>query len=201
MKTWIAAGAGMALLIVLILVIASLKKQPGVKGDEEGEMKTEHLTDTTGFTSKRLVYYHFETGDAADSTSHLAASGHRSRQSLRMNSKVSFSPGLYMRFSEMKPAPGSWIRATARIWFPASAGEPDCSLIAACNHNGINYKYMSVILEKETLVPGSWNPVAIDYRLPEPSGDQDVMIVTFWYYGKGEILVDDIEVRLLSPAG
>ncbi|MEI7898372.1 MAG: hypothetical protein WCJ26_15145, partial [bacterium] len=71
-----------------------------------------------------------------------------------------------------------------------------CSLVATCNHNGINYKYMSVPVEKEAVKPNQWNKICIDYRIPPPPGREDILQVYFWYRGSGEMLVDDIVVNI-----
>jgi hypothetical protein len=170
-------------------------KQIGAAGDEP--VVKEHLPDTLK-QPVRLAFHDFEGGSLSDSNSHLAPSGHMGRQSFRMNPRVTFSPGLWVRFGELKPRPGSWLRAEAYVWFSCLADEAKCSLVATCNRSGINYKYMSVPVEKEKIKPNRWNRVSIEYKIPEPVGPEDVLQVYFWYRGQGEMLVDDIDIEIYS---
>ena len=39
----------------------------------------------------------------------------------------------------------------------------------------------------------------MDYRIPRAPDGEDVVQVYFWYRGKGEMLVDDIDIRLYQP--
>ena len=150
---------------------------------------------------KRLAFHDFESGDAADTASHLAIPGFKGKQSLRLSSKVPFSPGLWIRFKDLRPGDSAWIRATGYVWFSCPVAEAKCSLVATCNHNGINYKYLFVPVEKQDVKPGRWNRISIDYRIPPAPDHDDVLQVYFWYRGSGEMLVDDIEVDFFEPEG
>lgn len=185
---------GLLLLVIFVGVnewLGAGSRAGGV--DTKPLAEREILTDTAGFSQKRLAFHDFEGGNAADTASHLALSGFDSRQSLRMNSFVNFSPGLAIRFSELDPPHGSWLRITARVWFTGDSTAVKSSLVVTCNHKGINYKYQSIPMEYEGLAPARWNRVTIDYSIPEPPDPQDLIQVYFWYRGAGEMLVDDIE--------
>ncbi len=158
----------------------------------------ERLGDTTGFIAKRLAFHDFEAGNTADTSTHIAATGYNSEKSLRMNSFVNFSPGLWIRFSDLKPAPGSWLRVRAMVWYNGSHAGLKCNLVTTCNRNGINYKYQSVALDREPLAPDRWNVVSLDYRIPDPAAPRDVVQVYFWYYGGGWMLADNIVVTLFE---
>jgi hypothetical protein len=169
-----------------------------INQDQAGIAEREVITDTSGLTSIRLAYHDFESGNAGDTASHLAAMGHHGNQSLTLSSRVQFSPGLWVKFRDLTPGDSSWIRATGYVWFSCPPGEVKCSLVATCNHNGVNFKYMFIALEKENLKPNQWNRVSIDYRIPQAHGPEDVLQAYFWYRGKGEVLVDDVEVTMLK---
>ena len=170
----------------------SLHKTP----DQREFNERERIPDTTGLTSRRLEFHDFESGNAADTSMHIAMTGHSGMQSLKMCRKVPFSPGLWIRFKDLIPGDSAWIRATGYVWFSCLPDEAKCSLVATCNHNGINYKYMYIPIEKEPVNPNQWNRVSIDYQIPHAPDKEDVVQVYFWYRGQGEMLVDDIEVDL-----
>ena len=115
-----------------------------------------------------------------------------------MSSKVPFSPGLWIKFTDLHPGDDLWIRASGYVWFSCPAAEAKCSLVATCNHNGVNYKYMFVPIEKEEVKPGQWNRISIDYHVPPPPSREDVLQAYFWYRGNGVMLVDDIEVKFFT---
>ncbi len=147
---------------------------------------------------KRLAFHDFEWGSANGTVTNLAISGHSGKQSLRMSQKLSFSPGIWIKFKDIKPYDSLWIRATGYVWFSCAPGELKCYLVATCNHNGVNYKYMFTDLETANLKPDQWNRVAIDYRIPQPVNREDVLQAYFWYRGVGEMLVDDVEVKVYA---
>jgi hypothetical protein len=159
------------------------------------EIEREKLPDGLEGQAKRLAFHDFEAGNAADAASHLASSGNNGKQSLKMNSDVQFSPGISIKFKDLNPGDSSWIRATGFVWFSCPPSEAKCSLVATCNHNGINYKYMFVPVENEPVKPGQWNRVCLDYQIPEAPDREDLLQVYFWYRGNGEMLVDDIDIE------
>ena len=142
-----------------------------------------------------LAHHDFEAGNAGDPASHLASFGHSGKQSLKMNAEFPFSPGLWITFKDLNPGDTAWIRATGYVWFTCPVSEAKCSLVATCNHKGVNYKYMFVPIEKESVKPGQWNKITIDYQIPPAASKEDVVQCYFWYRGAGEMLVDDIEIN------
>ncbi len=158
-------------------------------------LQREHMPEVSEGLGKILSSYDFESGNANNNLSHLAFSGHTEKQSLKMSAQVQFSPGLWIKFKDL-PGDSAWIRATGYAWFSCRVSEAKCSLVATCNHNGINYKYMSVPIENEAVKPYQWNKISIDYHIPPAPDREDVLQVYFWYRGQGEMLVDDIEIKL-----
>ncbi|MDP1621058.1 MAG: hypothetical protein Q8M08_01835 [Bacteroidales bacterium] len=144
---------------------------------------------------KRLAFHDFESGNPADTSSHLAIPGHGGKQALKVSKGNQFSPGLWIKFKDLNPGDSSWIRATGWIRFSCKPSEVKCNLVVTCNHNGINYKYIYISLENENLVTGQWNRVSIDYYIPQAPDREDVLQAYFWYRGMGEVLVDDIDIE------
>jgi hypothetical protein len=151
------------------------------------------------FASRSLAFHDFESGNPADTASHLVMPGHQSKLALKLTPAAPFSPGLWIRFRDLRPGDSAWFRASGYVYFSGTARDTSCSLVATCNHNGINYKYMTVRVEREPVKPDCWNRISIDYRIPPPPDSNDVVQAYFWYRGEGEIMVDDISVDFYSP--
>ncbi len=147
---------------------------------------------------KRLAWHDFEWGNPLDTNTRLSFSGYNSKQSFKLNSRAPFSPGLWIKFKDLIPGDSLWVRATGYVWFDCAPDEVKCYLVATCNHNGINYKYMYIDLEKENLQPSRWNRVSIDYLIPQAPDPEDVVQAYFWHRGGGEILIDDVEITLFD---
>ena len=163
--------------------------------DPMARTATDQLPPGLEGRGRRLSFHDFESGNAGDTASHLVDGGHGGTQSLKMSPAVPFSPGLWITFRELDPGDSSWIRATGYVWFSCPDSLVKCSLVATCNHRGVNYKYMFVPLEKQHLVPNRWNRVSIDYRIPLAPDTDDALQAYFWYRGRGEMLVDDVAVE------
>jgi len=163
-----------------------------------GIPEKEQVPDVKGLTARRLAFHDFETGDAGDTVLHLARTGHGGKQSLKMGAQVPFSPGLWIKFRDLDPGDSSWIRATGFVWFDGLPTAVNCWLVVTCNRDGVNFKYMHFDLGKENLLPGRWNRVSIDYRIPPVHSPGDVLQAYFWYRGGAVILIDDIEIELIT---
>jgi len=155
----------------------------------------ETLPDTAGWKGRRLAFHDFESGDPADTASNCVAGGHNGNQSLRLRPWAPFSPGLWTRFGDLNPGETAWIRVTGYVLGPPDGKPLPAYLVATCNHNGVNFKYMYIDLEKEKLFPGRWNRLMMDYRIPRAPHPGDVLQAYFWYRGTGEMRVDDIEIE------
>ena len=194
--------AALALLGLFVGSVFMVHEHSLQKSREQGDThEVETMPDTAGVKPVRLALHDFEWGNASDTATHLAMQGHGGKQSLKMSSRVPFSTGLWMQFKDLKQPGSSWIRVTGYVWFSCPPADAKCSLVATCNHKGINYKYMFVALDKESLKPNQWNRVSIDYRIPAAVDRDDVLQAYFWYRGNGELLVDDIDVECFSMDG
>ena len=198
-RSLFAGLSALFLLVVFIVVNEQRSYQDSHKILHQFEgIEREQIPENINLQAKQIAFHDFESGNAADPASHLAPSGHDSRQSFEMSQQVQFSPGLWIKFKDLKPPDSSWIRATGYIWFSCPPAGAKCSLVATCNHKGVNYKYMFVPFETENLKPNQWNRVSIDYRIPKAPDGEDVLQAYFWYRGNGVMLVDDIEVKFFT---
>jgi hypothetical protein len=195
----VAGMLAVSLLGVFILINYILSRRDAHQTvDPLSVNERESLPSNLEGAGKQIALYDFEAGNAMDTAQHLATKGHDGKQSLRLSQKVPFSPGLWIRFSELKPGDSTWIRATGYVWFSCPVSEARCSLVATCNHNGVNYKYMSIPVELSEVKRGQWNRISIDYRVPPAVDPGDVVQAYFWYRGIGEMLVDDISVAVFT---
>lgn len=121
--------------------------------------------------------------------------------SVRMNSQTQFSPGLGITFRDLNPGNPAWIRITGNIWFSCRPEEVACNLVVTCNHKGINYKYVNLPLAKEPLKSHQWNKVSLDYRIPKAPDSDDLLQAYFWYFGTGEVQVNEIRVSYYEEKG
>ena len=196
----LAALTGLALLGMFILWNGYQGRRDVKKKKETRTVvDREQLPDTSGYRSKQLASYDFEWGNPADTTSHLALTGHNSRQSFCLKPWMPFSPGLWIQFKDLPGGDSCWIRATGYLWAPIHADSLPCDLVITCNHKNLNLKYMYACLDKEGLRRGEWNRVTLDYRIPDLPDKEDVLKAYFWYRGTGEALVDDVRVTLFQP--
>ena len=160
----------------------------------EVPVEQEQLPDTTGMRRTRLAAHDFEGADAADPAQHLSTKGHDSRLSYRLTPDAPFSPGLWIKHRDLPRGKELWLRASGYVLFEGPDSLAKCSLVATCNHAGVNFKYMAV--EPLTPVAGQWNRVAVDYRIPPAPDGEDVVQVYFWLRGSHEVLVDDVVIEL-----
>jgi hypothetical protein len=190
------AGALLALYVVVneYLYVSLDSKNPV---HQDGR---EFITPDSGVKGTVLAFHDFETGDIGDSSLHLVSGGYNGRQSLRMNGRVPFSPGLWVRFGDLNVSPGAWLRTTAFVRYDGSPGDVKYSLVTTCNQNGMNYRYQNIPLELEQLKPRVWNKVIADYRIPQPALSHDVLQVYLWYRGGCDILIDDLSVVMFSDS-
>ena len=115
-------------------------------------------------------------------------------QPFTLSSAKPFSPGLYTTFREQNPMAGAWLRTTALVWHNGSPDSLACSLVTTCNQQGTNYKYLYLPLEKSKLPSRQWSRVTLDYRIPRGARPDDVIQSYFWFRGKGEMRVEEMEV-------
>ena len=194
-----AALTGLALLGVFIFWNGYRERHDLKKRKEtRAVVDREQLSDTSGYRSRQLAFYDFEWGKPADTASHLALTGHNSRQSFSMKPWMPFSPGLWIQFKDLPGGDSSWIRVSGYVWAPEGTDSLPCDLVVTCNHGNLNLKYVSFPVEEANLKRGSWNRITQDYRIPLLPGKEDVLKAYFWYRGTGEMLVDDVEVRVFS---
>ena len=194
------AGLAVLALGIYIAAVAWLDhRQPAQAEVRQAVPDRERLPVELESKGRQLAFFGFEEGDPADPSTHLAATGFNSRQSLKLTPSSPFSPGLWIPFRDLGNTDSAWIRLTAYVWFSGSSDSAFCSLVATCNQGGTNYKYLSIPLEKERLKPFTWNPVQIDYRIPPPAGPGDIVQAYLWYRGGTEMLADDIVVTRYGP--
>jgi len=158
----------------------------------------DYLKDETGFTSRQLALYDFESGDhQAPAISRDTA--HGGLYSLKMSKSLEFSPGINLPYQDISKKDFAWLRASAWVYFTCKPEEALCGLVITCNQSGKAYKYRMVELEKQNLKPGTWNQVTMDYMTPFLDDKASNVQAYFWYRGDRQIWVDDFDIRVFEP--
>ena len=163
--------------------------EPTTKIDER-----EFLTNAEGYNAKVVASYNFDTTGQADPGNLCCDTAYSGKCSLRMSSKLEFSPGINMPYKDFSTKDFTWARASAMIYFNGKPEEVLCGLVMTCNQKGTAYKYRMLELEKQTLKPGLWNKVTMDYITPFFEDKNNTLQVYFWYRGGPGLLVDDFEI-------
>ena len=174
---WFIGGLALGVFIVVNLFLGAGGRERSSDPFEFAEQ--ERMPDSLQGFGKRIFFYD---------------------QPFTLSSKKPFSPGLYTTFRELMPPAGTGLRTTALVW---NNGLPDslaCSLVTTCNQEGTNYKYLYLPLEKSKLPSRRWSRVTLDYRIPRGARPDDIIQAYFWYRGKGEMRVKEMEV-FSHPSG
>ncbi|TSA30655.1 MAG: hypothetical protein D4R67_00060 [Bacteroidetes bacterium] len=159
----------------------------------------EVLDDGKEYEIRSLAFFNFEW-DGADQDVHITSDAAKSGiHALRMDSTIEFSPGMKMAYSQVAPRDGSWIRFRVSIFPLAGMNETPANLVMTMSNKKGNYKYKTIALEDEDLVPGAWNEVTMDYELPYVQDPDDLIAVYIWNRGKETFYTDDIKIDLYEP--
>ena len=148
---------------------------------------------------KRLAFYDFDEKYPAWSgsrTSRIARSG---KFSFMLTPDCRFSPGLEIKYQDLTNSLSSWIRATGYVYFDYPAKDLKTDLVITCINKGKPYKYKSLRLSNEHLLPYRWNKVTMDYRIPFIPDNNDLVKVYFWDNGSNNIFIDDFDIELDEP--
>jgi len=157
------------------------------------------LKNEDKFNIQRLAFYDFENKDfpySGNLATDLFVNG---RFSFRMDSNMQFSPGIKMPFKELTKKLQVGIRVSVWVYSKIPFTQNPASLVVTCNHNGLNYRYESILFEKESLVAGRWNKVVLNYMTSESPDPEDFLQVYLWFRGKHDLYVDDLKIELFEP--
>ena len=157
------------------------------------------LKNEDKFNIKQLAFYNFENKDfpyTGNLSTDLFVNG---RFSFRMDSNMQFTPGIKINFKDLTKKLQVGIRLSAWVYTKIPIAENPASLVVTCNHNGLNYRYDAILLEREQLVAGRWNKVVLNYMTPESPDPEDFIQAYLWYRGKHDFFVDDLKIELFEP--
>jgi hypothetical protein len=159
----------------------------------------ETLGDGKNYMRRPLLLQGFETVDPNEAANYVTTPVHTGKYSFRMDSVMQFSPGLRAAPERVSSLDYYWLRATAWVWPASDSLETLADLVITVKHNGEHLKYRSLPLEKQRLLPNQWNQVTMDYEIPYITDKvNDQVQVYFWYRGKKELYLDDLEVFVLE---
>ncbi|MBL7138321.1 MAG: glycosyltransferase family 39 protein [Bacteroidales bacterium] len=159
----------------------------------------EFLDEYDKYEKRILAFYNFEH-DKTNHDPHLTKDTAKSgTYALRMDSLMEFSPGIKMTYREVAPKEGSWLRAQLFLFPLSEMRTTPANLVITMESRNGNYKYKSIALEEDSLAPGRWNEVTMDYEIPYVRDPEDVIAVYIWNRGKGTFYIDDLQIELLEP--
>ncbi|HNY02190.1 MAG TPA: hypothetical protein PKG48_06375 [Bacteroidales bacterium] len=162
------------------------------------------LSDTlpgdTRIPCRRLAFYDFEPAPGRNDPSRPAKAARTGKAGMVLNAEFQYSPGLSLPVSQLDAGDSAWIVATGYIFFSCPNRELKASLVITCLHNGKPYKYRVTDLANPPCAPGRWNRVTMSYRLASQAEPGDLLQVYFMNYGREEMFLDDMEIKLCKPA-
>ena len=159
----------------------------------------ETMDDGRNYTRRILLLQSFETVDPKEAANFVTEPVHTGKYSYRVDSAMQFSPGLRAAPGRISSLDDYWIRATAWVYPTSDSLETLANLVITVVHNGEHLKYRSLPLEEQGLLPNQWQQVTMDYEIPYiRDKENDQVQVYFWYRGKKELFVDDLEVYVFE---
>lgn len=155
----------------------------------------ETMDDGKNYSRRTVLYQSFETPDPNETGNYVTSPVHSGHYAYRLDTAMAFSPGLHAPANRVSSMDYYWIRASAWVYPTSDSTGTLADLVITVTHNGEHIKYRSLPLEKLGLAPNIWTKISMDYEIPyisDPANDQ--VRIYFWYRGKHELYVDDLEV-------
>lgn len=167
--------------------------------EPEENSDRDFLNEEKGYQMRTIAFYDFDY-EGANQDPHIATDTAKSGfYALRMDSKMEFSPGIKMAYRELASRDASWIRVRLAVYPISDMKETPAKMVITMSGENGNYKYQAIALEEESLIPGSWNELTIDYEIPYVRGENDSIAAYLWNNSKGTFYVDDIRIELAEP--
>ena len=157
------------------------------------------LENRKKFSVRVLSDFDFENEDFPYKGNLVSDIVKNGRFAFRMDTGMTFSPGLNSSFADLGEKSLLGLRVTAWVYSSAPFSKNPANLVITCNHAGMNYHYKAIFLEQENLGPGEWHKLTMYYLAPASPDPQDRLQVYFWFRGKKEMYVDDLKTELFEP--
>jgi len=117
---------------------------------------------------------------------------------LMMDSTLEFSPTIKTTYYGITEKDHAWIKASVMIYITKGCSQESPLLIVTTLHKGGNYKYQTIVLKKEDLMPGTWKKVEMYYLTPEVRSGLDEIKIYVWNRGKKKIYIDDLKADVYT---
>lgn len=115
---------------------------------------------------------------------------------MNLNEKSTFTPAFEKAYREICPGEYSWLRCEAEIWIPHNYSEEKPLLVCHFEYKNQLYKYVASENQINSLQPGRWNRIKLDYMTPKPRRKTDKFKTYIWHRGKQDILVRKVKVTV-----
>lgn len=156
--------------------------------------------DRTGAWKRRIRDLLNLKPNSLDKAEGLQSDTARSGQfAYRTTAELPYSPALSIPFETLVEEEYAWVRISAWVYTDHPVTGSPFELVYTFNHWGGNYKYRALAATAETVVPGTWNRLTVQYMTPEPRSTSDELRIYVWNRGGKPVYVDDVEVSVYNP--
>jgi hypothetical protein len=161
------------------------------------------LKDTSVYRSRLLKAYDFEQPLKKYRTHYQNGNTHSGNYAFRFDSSLLYFNLLEQNFESLTHHDHAWIRVSFYVYINSKEELKDFALVTHFNYKGKAYSYRAMnlnqLFEQHALKAGQRNRLSMDYLTPEVRSKKDVLKIYFWNKGRGEILIDDVYIRLFEP--
>lgn len=163
----------------------------------------EHLKDESGYKSRILTAIDFENPTERFRKYCHSDFVYSGDSAFRFDSSLLYFNVYEKSFEALTNYDHAWIRVEFYVYPSSKFEQKDFSLVMQFSHKTKAYKYrgenLVPLLKNKTLVADSWQKVSFDYLTPEVRSEKDELKIYFWNKGRGQLLMDDISVRIFEP--
>ena len=159
----------------------------------------ERMTNPEKFNKKIIGIYDFATVNSSNRDHYIRDSFDSTRYCLVMDSSLSFSPGLTIKYKNITGEYYAWIRATVEYKYSKDYKEENSLLVITFDHKGGSYKYFTGSLSYSDSTKTIWNKTTFDYQTPEVRSVNDELKVYVWHRGKNRVYIKNLIVEAYDP--
>lgn len=143
----------------------------------------------------------FEFPQAGKEDFYVKENTFNGKYSYRLDTANRFSLPITEEYQNLTSDYYAWIRAS--VEFYADSGNyanNELLLVVTFIYDGWNHKYRTVSTRelKNSIKPGEWNTLSLDYLTPEVRSKDENLRVYAWYRGNSEVLIDNLVVEIFE---
>jgi hypothetical protein len=159
-------------------------------------------TDLSGIlktmTRKRLVEYDFEQANPPNPGHLVLANSKFGGKTLRMDTTLKYSPGIFVLYSDLLTEPRGIVRITADLYSKEPVSPGNVFLVITSTHNQKAYRYRMSDITNSVFAEGHWQTISFDYITPVAIEPGDMLQAYVYCPGHQAFLVDNIQFDLFE---